>query len=242
MSKMIRRLFLPALVLLPLFTSVPAAAQIEPGYDPGKPRAVTLWYGRADADARKADLHFVAGMRPHHAGALSMSDEYLQDAESRNGPLRQLARGIIRNQEFEIKMLDEIERHNKANAHDLPRVLNMRPVATGNLSQGLRYSRAPMPGPLDYWAGPNDVSTRDVQFAKAMIVHHQGALDMARDYLRDPHAHNTYLRRMCLDILLDQAQEIAFMESVINAYQGDADAVKIDASMIHGMDAMGHHH
>jgi uncharacterized protein (DUF305 family) len=216
--------------------NLPAFAGVEPSYEPHKPRAVTPWYGSSGEQERQADLGFIAGMRPHHAGALSMSKEYLGNAHASSSVLQQLARGIIHNQEFEIGMLDTVQ-------ENLTRPLdgNMRRIATDGLSQKQRFTRMPMPGPLDAWAGKKEVSAEDVRFAKAMIIHHQAALDMANDYLKNPHAKNGYLERMCLDILLDQEQEIAFMQSVIDSYPGDADAIKIDPSMVHGMEGMHHH-
>lgn len=219
-----------------LMVSAPAHATLEETYDPGQPRAVTPWYGAAGTEARAADMWFIKGMRPHHAGALTMSDDYLTDAAARNGRLQQLARGIIHNQKFEIGMLDSVEKHIGDNEY----VGNMQRIASEGLTQRDKFFRAPLPGPLDAWAGSPEVSARDVQFAKAMIVHHQAALDMAREYLHDPAAKNGYLKQMCLDILLDQAQEIAFMEDVIADYPGNPDDVKIDASMIHGMEGMSH--
>lgn len=223
----------PALFALCLFLSCafPAVAAVEGGYDPEKPRAVTPWYGPADAAARAADLGFIRGMRPHHAGALTMSEQYLKDREAKNTLLMQLARGIIRNQEFEITMLDTVEH------------LASRPgkqIATGGLAQRRKFQRAPMPGLFSALGGSREVSVRDVQFAKAMIIHHQGALDMARAYLASPDARNGYLRLMCLDILTDQKQEISFMEKIIAAYPGDASRIRIDPSMVHGMEGMKH--
>lgn len=219
----------------------PAKADpIEPGYNADKDFGATLWYAPADKAAKQADIDFIIGMRPHHAGALTMSADYLGDKNASHGTLMQLARGIAHNQEFEIKMLDIIENFRTTDNEKLPVFMGMRPAALHDLGQKLRFTRAPMPLTTD--AGK--VSERDVQFAKAMIIHHQGALDMALDYLNNPHAKNGYLRHMCLDILMDQKQEIDFMQRVINNYDGNPDDVKIDESMIHGMEGMSHggHH
>lgn len=225
-----------AIALLLCTVSAPAFATLEETYDPGQPRAVTPWYGTADESARAADRRFIDGMRPHHAGALTMSDDYLTDGAALNGRLKQLARGIVHNQKFEIGMLDNVAGH-----IDRPEYMGgLQRIASEGLVQRERFFRAPVPGPLDLWAGPRGVSARDVQFAKAMIIHHQAALDMARAYLRDPASGNGYLKQMCLDILLDQAQEIAFMNGVIADYAGDPDAVEVTASMIHGMEGMTH--
>ena len=45
-------------------------------------------------------------MRPHHAGALTMSQDYLQDPASSSPLLHQLARAIIINQKLEVLLLD----------------------------------------------------------------------------------------------------------------------------------------
>jgi uncharacterized protein (DUF305 family) len=214
---------------------LPAMAAVEPNYTHHEPRAVTPWYGTPNAQERQADLDFITGMRPHHAGALTMSEEYLNDPQAANDSLKQLARGIIRNQEFEIGMLDTVQK-NLADASGK----SMQQIATKGLAQRQKFTRSPMPGPLDAWAGSKEISERDVQFAKAMIIHHQAALDMAHEYLRSPQGQNGYLEKMCLDILVDQSQEIAFMQAVIDDYPGDAALVKIDDSMIHGMDHMQH--
>ena len=221
-----------------LFTSgmaAPAIAGVESGYS-GGPKLTTPWYGRVTEATRQADLSFIAGMRPHHAGALTMSEQYLSDPDARKASLKQLARGIIRNQTFEIAMLDRVE------SYLSPPVTgergDYRQIADRDIDQERRYYRSPAPGPLDNEIA--EISARDVQFAKAMIIHHQAALDMAHDYLDDPNGANGYLELMCLDILIDQSQEIALMQSIIDRFPGDPDSVKIDSSMIHGMEGMKH--
>lgn len=215
-----------------------AFAAVEENYDPAKPAVTTPWFGRVGPEHQRADLSFIDGMRPHHAGALSMSQEYLKNPNARSGMLKSLARGIMHNQSFEILMLDTVEGHMKK-----PVVKEgMRQIATKGLAQRERFTRMPMPGPIDRWTTDPGVSAEDVRFAKAMIVHHEGALVMAQDYLDDPAADNLYLRLLCLDILTDQKQEIAFMQSIVDSYDGDADAIVITPDMVHGMDGMKHGH
>ena len=50
----------------------PVRAAIEDGYDPTVAPVPSTWYAPADPAALRADRAYVAGMRPHHAGALSM--------------------------------------------------------------------------------------------------------------------------------------------------------------------------
>lgn len=218
-----------------LLLSIGAQAQVEPDYNPSKPRTTTPWYGHVNAAQKQADLDFIAGMRPHHAGALTMAEQYLNNTDAENEALLALARGIIRNQTFEIGMLDTVENHLVKITPEGGKPVKAQ-IATRGLAQQQKFMRAPMPGFRD----ASRVSAEDVRFAKAMIIHHQAALDMANDYLKNENADNGYLRLLCLDILKDQRQEIAFMQSIVDAYQGDADAIKIDPSMVHGMDGMHH--
>jgi len=49
----------------------------------------------------------------------------------------------------------------------------------------------------------------DHDFVRAMVPHHQGAIDMARAVLR--YGHNEQLRRLAQEIIVTQQQEIAAM-------------------------------
>jgi uncharacterized protein (DUF305 family) len=225
--------YISALVL-GLFLCAPAMAGVEPDYKPGAP-VVTPVYANQGTAEQKADMDFIKGMRPHHAGALSMSKEYLASKTASNAKLTSLAKGIITNQEFEIGMLDKVESYV---SKPLAEESEFRQVALQGLAQQQKFIRAPMPS--SFGVGDTAVTKRDVEFAKAMIVHHEGALTMANDYLANPAAKNPYLRLMCLDILKDQKMEIAFMHKIISYYPGNPDDVKIDPSMVHGMEGMSH--
>ncbi|MCK8783410.1 DUF305 domain-containing protein [Roseomonas sp. NAR14] len=228
-------------------------AAIEDEAAPEGAPVTTGWYDlqfrapgapTVDPATAKADRDYLAGMRPHHAGALSMAREYLDDPQSSSLVLRQLARAIIVNQSFEIRAMDEVERRLSQPARILDlgfTRLVVRPTATEGLLESERFFRAPIPTRAAAVVAPFvPVTARDVQFAKAMTIHHQAALDMARGYNANPAARNNYLRLLNVDIVTDQSQEIALMRNVIATYPGDADAVRVDASMIHGMEGMGH--
>lgn len=234
-----------ALLALALAAPLPAAAAIEESYkqDNAGP-ALTTWYISADPASIKADRDYVAGMRPHHAGALSMARDYLADPASSSPVLRVLAEAIIRNQSFEVAVLDEVGRN-----LDLPSTeINLgfvrfaiRPAATEGIAQRQRFLHSPIPSLLDGFANPGaPITERDVQFAKAMTIHHQAAVDMARGYHADPNARNGFLGLMNIDIDRDQTNEIALMRRVITQYPGDPDKVQVDPSMIHGMEGMSH--
>ncbi|MBP0443767.1 DUF305 domain-containing protein [Roseomonas sp. SSH11] len=231
-----------------VLTATPSWALVGEGEGEGAAPVVSRSYSvvRPEklAAAVKADQDYVAGMRAHHAGALTMSQEYLAAPDASSPALKELARAIMHNQRYEIAVLDEVGRRVGQEAT----VVNLgfarfalQPAASEGLAQQLRYSRYPVPGfltPIQRADAP--VTERDVQFAKAMTIHHQGALDMAAAYQADPNARNSFLGLMNVDIVTDQAQEIALMRRVIAAYPGNPDAVHVPASMIHGMEGMSH--
>jgi uncharacterized protein (DUF305 family) len=218
--------------------ATPAFAAIEDGYQPSDAAITSTWFALRSDAAQKADRDYVAGMMPHHAGALSMSRDYLADS-GRSSPLLQaLARAIVTNQSFEIGVLDAVAKNLDAAPMRLPFGIVLQPVATEGLTQSQRFIRAPVPSSAGYSVGP--VSARDVLFAKAMVIHHDAAVRMAQAYHADPAAKNGFLGLMNVDIVTDQTQEIALMERVVAAYPGDAAALVPDASMVHGMEGMSH--
>jgi len=229
------------LTLFALFITISTAhaqSMIEEDYYSGEPLASTPWYETGYNEvSRTADMKFITDMRPHHAGALSMVDDYEVSGKGTSARLIALTNGIRHNQTFEISMLDMVEAYIKDACFCSGAPVK---VADMGLAQNKKFVRLPMPIKQAWLAPADQVSAEDVRFAKAMIIHHEGALVMARDYLNDPNATNGYLQRMCLDILRDQTQEIALMHDIIAHYPGDADAIKIDPSMVHGMDGMMH--
>ena len=191
----------------------------------------------------RADLDYVAGMRRHHAGALTMSRDYLADPQAANPYLRRLAQAIIPNQAFEIGVLDAVEQQVRRTPTllDLGIVrLALRPAAVERLEQQRKFLKTPVPFIAEVRMDEGaPVSARDVQFAKAMSMHHRAAVEMAGNYNADPNAENSFLSLMNLRIITDQSQEIALMQAVIEHYPGDPDAVTVDPAMIHGMPMEG---
>jgi uncharacterized protein (DUF305 family) len=237
---------LPTLAALAVLALAPAAVAegVDPtrDYAPGEAPVTTTWFRRVDPAAQAADRRYIEGMRPHHAGALTMSEAYLREPEARSPALRRLAEAIIANQRYEIALLDEVSRQVEAEPSVLalgPVRVPLQPIATEGLGSAWRFQRAPIPGLGDLAAGPPPTET-DVRFAKAMSIHHQAALDMVRDYRADPAARNGFLGWLNVGIATDQAQEIALMRAVVRRFPGDADAVEVDPSMIHGMEGHGH--
>jgi len=55
----------------------------------------------------------------------------------------------------------------------------------------------------------------DADFARMMIPHHQGAIDMARVLLK--YGQDKRLRRLAQSIIVEQEQEIAYMRTLLDA-------------------------
>jgi len=240
----IRRHGLCLTALAFIAAATPVRAMVGEGADEGVQPVISTFYtvvpASALAAALKADRDYVKGMRAHHAGALTMSEEYLADPRAESPALRALAVAIIHNQRFEIALLDGVTR-NLDQGSRMVGGIAVQPSASEGLAVEYRFARYPIPGVLVPFARPGGtVTERDVQFAKAMTIHHQGALDMAGAYQADPNARNTFLGLLNVDIVTDQTQEIALMRRVVAAFPGNAEAVAVPASMIHGMEGMAH--
>jgi uncharacterized protein (DUF305 family) len=197
-----------------------------------------------DPDTIRADLEYAAGMKQHHEGAVTMSRAYLEDPLGTNPILRKMARGIIANQRFEIAMLEVVERRAAAAPETVLDLGFARLVRRAAGVDGLEHEwgvlkREP-PGALDLTLAPGlESSARDVKFAKEMMIHHQAAVDMARQYNASPHAANLILKRLNLDIVVDQSYEIGFLQQIVDRFPGDPAAVAI-ADRIPGMEGMDH--
>ena len=188
----------------------------------------------------RADLDYAAAMKRHHEGAVTMSTDYLDDPRGTNPILRKLARAIIANQRFEIAVLDDIRRRAAIRPEPVADLgsarIVRRQMGVDGLEHQWRFIKRRPPGFLDLALAPGlEASERDVKFSKEMMLHHQMALDMARRYNADPKATNLILRRLNLDIIVDQAYEIGFLQQIVDRFPGDPDAVEIDRS-IPGMD------
>ncbi|MDJ0390440.1 DUF305 domain-containing protein [Roseomonas sp. E05] len=215
-------------------------------YDAGReddtaPITTTWWdvLPREEADAAiAADRHYIEGMRPHHAGALTLAKGYLADPEARNPVLRRLAGSILRNQAFEILLLDTVGEQVRQPPVPLFGGLVLRPVAVEGLGQSRRILHTPGPGPLALLNGGAPTTETDLRFAKEMRVHHAAAVRMARNYNAGAEARNNFLRLMNVNIVTDQTQEIAIMDRVLAAHPRRAAAITVDPASIPGMEHM----
>ncbi|HYF28326.1 MAG TPA: DUF305 domain-containing protein [Baekduia sp.] len=147
------------------------------------------------------DAAFVAGMVPHHEGAIEMAQLARKQAEHRQ--VRALAEDIITAQKAEIAVLGRI-------ADDLRQM----GVEAGDLGMSEHEM-----GMADM-EGLDGAKPFDRRFLDLMIPHHEGAVAMARKELED--GEQATLRKMAQDIITAQEREIAQMRRWRTAWYGEA--------------------
>jgi uncharacterized protein (DUF305 family) len=104
----------------------------------------------------KPDTHFVAGMIPHHQGAIEMAKVELQ--VGKDSDLRKLAEGVIKMQEGEIAfMKDWLAKTDQA-------ALTAAPESTAAFKQAMGVMMKDMMAPSS--------GDADIDFARGMIAHH----------------------------------------------------------------------
>ncbi len=209
-------------------TSGPPASNATPGpvgaldapvapVRPSPARAAALealYQARADSVRRvfhDADVHFMTGMIGHHAQALVMAGFAPENGASRT--IQTLCARIINAQQDEIALMQswlrdrglpvpevhvedgELTVHGPAHAMHMPGMLSPEQL------DELRRAREE-----DF----------DRLFLKYMIMHHQGAVDMVLElFATDGAAQSDFVFKVASDIRVDQATEIARMESML---------------------------
>jgi uncharacterized protein (DUF305 family) len=168
------------------------------------------------------DHDFVAMMAPHHQGAIDMSE-----AELRYGHNEQLIRIA---QDIVAEELQEIAAMRAASGEKLtPTEATLAasfagpgfssPVPADNVPPSLKTER---PFLAENAAAMtkmmNDMKIKptaniDRDFVAMMVPHHQGAIDMAQAELR--YGHETQLRRIAQEIIVDQIQQISLMRLAV---------------------------
>ncbi|MEA5420585.1 DUF305 domain-containing protein [Spirulina sp. CCNP1310] len=149
------------------------------------------------------DLRFIDAMIPHHEGAVIMAEAALKN--SQRPEIRALAEAIIAAQAVEIEQMRDWRAAWYPDAGDRPLVYHaemghMMPMSEAQI-EAMRMS-------VDL--GPADQEF-DLRFIDAMIPHHQGAVDMAKDLLAK--TERPEMLALAEAILASQGEEIAQMEA-----------------------------
>jgi uncharacterized protein (DUF305 family) len=184
--------------------------------------AVTTGCGADDQPSTSAgnatDAAFITDMTAHHEGAIEMARIAQKRAE--HPEIRRLAADIVAAQESEISVMKTIHRD----------MQNMGEHSSGHM--GMSDSEMGMsmnPAALEQ-AEPFDRA-----FIDAMVPHHQGAVAMAKQLLKQ--GEQPGLRELAGDIIAAQTKEIAQMRAWRKAWYGSAGS---SAASTHGSgDHMG---
>ncbi|WP_030544202.1 DUF305 domain-containing protein [Streptomyces albus] len=190
----------------------PAPAKADGGPSvvaPGKPgeAAETLSAdearkaGRKDSDPNAADVRFVRMMIVHHRQALDMAALAKEHADS--GSVRRIARRIAAAQGPEIGALEGwLDRRGEPSEE--------------KEGHGHGHEHASMPGmateaELDRLAAARGHAF-DELFVKLMITHHQGAVTMATEVLKE--GNDVLVEEMATDMSVQQTAEISRMREL----------------------------
>jgi uncharacterized protein (DUF305 family) len=156
--------------------------------------------GPADADY---DLRFIDGMMPHHEGAIVMAQEVLQ--KSQRPELKQLATAMIKAQTAEIATMQKWRSawYPKAPTTPMAWHAEMKHMMPMNDAQ-----KQSMMMRMDLGAADADF---DKRFLAAMVPHHEGAVTMAQDALKN--SKRPEIQTMAAAILASQTKEIKQMQA-----------------------------
>ncbi len=176
----------------------PAMAESMPGMNHGA-GGMNMDLGPKD---ESLDLRFIDGMIPHHQGGVEMAQAALQ--KSQRPEIKQLATAIITAQEREITQLQDWRKAWYPNASETPVMYDASMGHMMPMSEEMRDSMM-MTGDL----GASD-DQFDLRFLNAMIPHHEGALDMANQVLKN--SDRPEITAMAQAILTSQQAEIDQMK------------------------------
>jgi uncharacterized protein (DUF305 family) len=151
------------------------------------------------------DLRFLDGMIAHHQAAVDEARAI--EPKARRPEVKQLAAGIIKAQESEIRQMREWRRAWFPNAPQAGAPSRSGMPTGGGAMGGMPHGDMPMGG-TPAGAAPPDP---DVAFTEMMIPHHRDAVAMSREILDT--TRRPELQQLARNIIRNQEREIAQMES-----------------------------
>ncbi len=195
------------LILLTLSTaSLPSLAQMgKMNY--GNMGGMSMELGTADANF---DLRFIDGMTPHHQGALVMAKEALQ--KSKRPEIRKLAEAIIKAQDKEIAQMQQWRKSWYPKASSTPMAWNSK---MGHMMSMSKEQKQGMMMNMDLGAAD---SSFDLRFINAMLPHHEGALEMAKEAQNK--SKRPEIKKLAQEILTSQQAEIDQMKQWRKSWYG----------------------
>jgi len=195
------------LILLALYiTSRPSIAQMG-NMKHGNMGEMSMELGVADANF---DLRFIDGMTPHHQGAVVMAKEALQ--KSKRPEIKKLAAAMIKAQDKEIAQMQQWRKAWYPQVSSTPMAWNSQ---MGHMMSMSKEQKQGMMMNMDLGAADNNF---DLRFINAMIPHHEGALEMAKD--AQSKSKRPEIKKLAQEILSSQKVEITQMQQWRKSWYG----------------------
>lgn len=155
------------------------------------------------------DIDFVRGMIPHHQGAVDMAKVVLEHGS--DPEIRGLAEWIITVQELEIARMKRWLATQGRSAPAMTQAeINARPSVAA-FKQAMENMHRKMQ--IDF------TGNADVDFARGMIPHHLGAIDMAGILLK--HGINPEMQSLGWGVVRTQSQEIGKMQRWLKRHSAE---------------------
>ena len=165
------------------------------------------------------DLEYLEHMIPHHQVAIDMSNLLIPN--TKNARLLHLCHQIIRVQEFEIFQMNSIKKSLITSVFSKDKNPNMKVNTTlSKYYPKLSKSKEGECNPLffkpdEHSKHMNHMKINDKMYLEHMIPHHQVAVDMSKRLLL--HTSNSYLINFCYELILNQENEIFYMNSLLKS-------------------------
>jgi uncharacterized protein (DUF305 family) len=168
---------------------------------------MSMELGVADANF---DLRFIDGMTPHHQGAVVMAKEALQ--KSKRPEIKKLAAAMIKAQDKEIAQMQQWRKAWYPQVSSTPMAWNSQ---MGHMMSMSKEQKQGMMMNMDLGAADNNF---DLRFINAMIPHHEGALEMAKD--AQSKSKRPEIKKLAQEILSSQKVEITQMQQWRKSWYG----------------------
>jgi uncharacterized protein (DUF305 family) len=158
--------------------------------------------GESNAEFNASDTMFSQMMIPHHEQAIELADMALDPATGASENVRALASRIKAEQDPEITQMKEFLAE-----WDQP------VQADPSMDHSSMMSGMLSPDQLTA-LGSRRGTDFDNEWLRAMIAHHEGAVDMAEEVVND--GRNTELRSLAESVISSQKAEIEEMQAVVS--------------------------
>jgi uncharacterized protein (DUF305 family) len=157
------------------------------------------------------DLRFIDGMILHHEGAIAMAED--AQANSERAEIQALAEEIISAQELEIAQMQQWRQEWYPAVAETPMMYHAEANHMMPMSPEMAAAMR-----MDVDLGPADEAF-DLRFLEAMIVHHEGAVEMAEQVLE--RGDRPELLALAEAVIATQQQEIDLMREWQTTWYGE---------------------